>query len=501
MPQVHESAHRGIRIYWTELEGPLTGTLLFGVGMRDEQPHLAGITHLTEHMIFRALGPVIPDHDGTTSANILEFYVTGEPEEVVSVLNRISAIITNPKFTEDDLLREKLVIEAENPKGITPFRGLLTMRYGFNGIGKADAGDPTLPSITLDEISTWMHQHLTASNARMVFTGPPPEGLDVSLPEGPPQDHSIETEQISRPTLVENDEGITGLSLLIPAHHAPLLRDVIEQELRTALRTERALLYEIDTKTTAITAEHTQLDVLLDPSLEHPAEALGIALDTLRRAAQHGFRQASMDSAVASCRNAMRYPHAWASHADELAAASLHGHRALSPDECRTLADDLDALTAAAMIEAAWPTLIVTCEDEDDAMAKVAEDHGLALDAFTFWGSPAPEMPKKKAAWRGRGDLGLRDRAALIGDELWVRAFGTIGRLNLSEVVVVGEHSDGTLSMLGPDGRLSLLDPSDWWGGWILREVVLERVPASVRRDFSWHSVDGRPTAPPASAS
>jgi hypothetical protein len=495
MPLVNETSHRGIPVFWTEVDGPMTGTLMFGVGMRDEPPHLAGITHLTEHLMFRSLGAVVPVHDGITTHSHVEFHATGTTEEVVAFLNGLGAVVRAPAFSEADLLREKLVIESENPAGLTPFRGLLTMRYGYTGIGKADAGDPTLPSITIGEILPWMKTWFTSSNARLVFTGPPPADLDLSLPDGAAPAHPRDSPLWTRPMLIENDEGTTALSFLSPAPHAPFIRDAVEEELRAVLRTDRALLYDIDTKTTPITADVDQIDVELDSSLDHPAQALGLAIRTLQHAIENGFRRTSIDSAVSTCRTAMAYPSAWASHADDRAVASLLDRRALSPTDYLELAERIDTATLSALLAQAWDTLIATCEDDEDEMTTIAQEHSLDKESFTYWGAPHNAWPTRGASWRGRGDLSFRDRAILVDDVLWVKAFDTTGRVTLSEAVVVGEHSDGSLTLLDAEGRFSLLDPADWWRGRSLRDAVLEIVPAHVRRDFSWHGGD-RPSVP-----
>ena len=84
----------------------------------------------------------------------------------------------------------------------------------------------------------------------------------------------------------------------------------------------------------------------------------------------------------------------------------------------------------------------------------------------------------------------MRDRAAFHGDVLLVRLFGEWGQVRLADVAVVGEHSDGMLSLIDIRGRLFMFDPSVWWRGGSLREAILERVPTHVRRDFSWHGED-----------
>ena len=72
----------GVRVYQADLPGVCCGTLVFGVGMRDEPVTLSGITHLMEHLLFRLLEPISIEHSAVVSDNSLTVYASGSPEEV-----------------------------------------------------------------------------------------------------------------------------------------------------------------------------------------------------------------------------------------------------------------------------------------------------------------------------------------------------------------------------------------------------------------------------------
>ena len=74
MQTVNTSSHNGITSFWLDREGLCTGTLIFGVGMRDEPPTLAGITHLVEHVLLRLVQPATVVHGGTVTTDSLQFY-------------------------------------------------------------------------------------------------------------------------------------------------------------------------------------------------------------------------------------------------------------------------------------------------------------------------------------------------------------------------------------------------------------------------------------------
>jgi len=47
---IHRAEQEGLRIYWTESDGPFRAMLVFRVGFADEPLPLRGISHLVEHL-------------------------------------------------------------------------------------------------------------------------------------------------------------------------------------------------------------------------------------------------------------------------------------------------------------------------------------------------------------------------------------------------------------------------------------------------------------------
>ncbi|MFE4541277.1 hypothetical protein [Arthrobacter sp. NPDC056727] len=116
MQTVHTSSHNGITSLWLDRDGLCTGTLIFGVGMRDEPSALAGITHLVEHVLLRLVQPAAVVHGGTVTTDSLQFYAVGKPEDVAGFLNAIAvAVSTFEAVTDEVIALEKSVLEAEDP--------------------------------------------------------------------------------------------------------------------------------------------------------------------------------------------------------------------------------------------------------------------------------------------------------------------------------------------------------------------------------------------------
>ncbi|WP_139023262.1 insulinase family protein [Arthrobacter globiformis] len=114
---VRKSSHKGIPSYSVDRGGIFTGSLLFGVGFRNEPVTLAGITHLVEHAVLRMVQPVTLWHGGAVQMDSVEFYACGDADAVAGYLNAIAAAVSGfTAVSEEDLALEKSIMEAENPK-------------------------------------------------------------------------------------------------------------------------------------------------------------------------------------------------------------------------------------------------------------------------------------------------------------------------------------------------------------------------------------------------
>jgi hypothetical protein len=114
---VTQSSHNAIPAYSVDRSGIFTGSLMFGVGFRDEPVTLAGITHLVEHAVLRLVQPVTLWHGGSVQMDSVEFYACGEPDAVAGYLNAIAAAVSG--FTavrEEDLALEKAIMEHQGPQ-------------------------------------------------------------------------------------------------------------------------------------------------------------------------------------------------------------------------------------------------------------------------------------------------------------------------------------------------------------------------------------------------
>lgn len=114
MNTVITAPHNGISSYSLNRAGICTGTLVFGVGFRDEPAAMAGITHLVEHVLLRMVHPMPLYHGARVDVDSVEFHAIGESDVVGGFFNALAdAIVSFASVSEQALVLEKSVVEAE----------------------------------------------------------------------------------------------------------------------------------------------------------------------------------------------------------------------------------------------------------------------------------------------------------------------------------------------------------------------------------------------------
>lgn len=489
---IYESEHQGIPVSRVDVPGAFTGTLSFGVGHRHEPPHLAGITHLAEHLVFRAMGEIVPRHDGTTTENHVEFYADGQPGEVADFLNRVARVIRAADFTAADLDLERRVIEAERPGGTQPERGLLTARYGLESVGKADAGNPTLWSIELEEVREWVRRWFVVENAQLSFTGPVPAELRVELDPGRPAEIGPTSPVVQTPVLFGSHKSGVALSLVVEPGMAYLTSEVLVEELTATLRVRHGLIYSVSTVMTYVDAQRCVIEFVLDP-IDEITQTARLALQTVREAGRAGPSAHAVAAARAVCRSSYSFPSAWAHHQDERVVLGRLGIVAPDPDAAVALVDGVESEALRGAIARAWDTLVVMVDKYEADVTALADEFGLPV------ANEEIGVVDKDARRRGWGRLWLgafgsvwRDWCRLDGSILWWAEDGSTRRVDLDDVVVAGRFSDGALGLIDRRGCSEVLYPAMWIGGSRLVAAIIKRLPQQVVRDFSWHGE--RPT-------
>ncbi|MFC7848647.1 hypothetical protein ACFUTU_09245 [Arthrobacter sp. NPDC057388] len=491
MQMVHTTFHKGITSFWLDRDGLCTGTLIFGVGMRDEPPMLAGITHLVEHVLLRLVQPVTVLHGGTVTTDSLQLYAVGKPDDVAGFLNAIAdAVSTFQELPDEVIALEKSVLEAEDPhKFSNVSSGLLTYRYGTSGVGAAQFGAPATTGLTKAELIEWACRWLTAGNAALTFTGPVPSALGIRLPAGGPVSHHQDPPLITTPTLIKSRKQGVALSLLVSSQDADLLCEALRYELLTRLRHAAGIIYSVENFTTAIDNDQSQLDLILDPVRQKTIPALKEGINTLRGLVDAGFSE----NAVQSARHALTAELGWdeyvpQDHLDQLAIDALLGRSSRDRQELLDRATAIGSAELTKILRTSIGTLIVAFDDSVKLSKADAGSLGLAMDRYEIW-QRTKEPKNRQSPVEGQPENTWRHKSSpttlvLTPTHLMSQNSGKTKTISLADVAVVGDRSCGCISLMDQRGRSSDLNMDEWKAGKKLRKQLLDAFPPEIIRPF-----------------
>lgn len=488
---VTTSSHNGIPSYSVDRGGICTGSLVFGVGFRNEPATLAGISHLVEHAVLRMVQPVTFWHGGTVQMDSVEFYASGDANAVAGYLNAIAAAVSGfTAVSEEDLALEKSVIEAENPQGFNAVSsGLLTYRFGANGLGAGHFGSPTITGLSRVEVIEWAGRWFTAENAAVTFTGPVPDSLDIRLPQGAPVPRHQPGAVITTPTLIRSQKSGVALSLMVPSRNSMFLGEALRYELLARLRHARGLIYSVVILTTAIYDDCCQLDLILDPLAANTAAALQASVAAVRDVAADGFT----DEAVQAAHSALNALFTWDDTvaSDYLIQVAVNGLLGRATPTRQALIDAAASITGPELtvtLTASLESLIVALDKDTKVRKADAAAMELTLDPYDIWqrhngtGDLKPqESHDGHQRWRSKTS---KAALALTETHLLKLESGKTRSIKLTDVVLVGDRSCGCICLMDRRGRSTEVHTDDWKDSKKLRRKLLRVFPTDIVREF-----------------
>ncbi len=266
MDGVEQALVDGVPVLWVHAPPPFAAGLVFAVGRRDETFARGGLTHLVEHLAMSALGRTSLECNASVDLDTTEFTATGSPARVVTFLRRICEVLADLPL--DRLSVEADVLRTEDGRVAHPVLGaLLAERYGAGGVGLAGFREPAVRSLGAELVRQWLDLHFHRRNAVLWLSGPPPEGLSLSLPDG---SHRVRPPQPVRPlvtpVLVEHPfDGAVALGGELPDKPpvrtaCRILRDRVEDDLRH----RRGLSYTVGTEHVAVEPDRRFVVVTAD---------------------------------------------------------------------------------------------------------------------------------------------------------------------------------------------------------------------------------------------
>lgn len=162
-------------------------------GSVNENPSQSGVSHMIEHMLFKATskyGPGQIDREiegvgaelnGGTSKDWVHFYTTAASGYVPNVLDLIADAITNPQFRAEDIEKERQVVldEIARSESDTSWRATALFNraafeshpYALPSVGTKDI----VKSLNRNDLVSYYKKHYTPENTYVVIVG------DVSI--------------------------------------------------------------------------------------------------------------------------------------------------------------------------------------------------------------------------------------------------------------------------------------------------------------------------------
>ncbi|MFJ9826213.1 hypothetical protein ACIRSU_17840 [Streptomyces sp. NPDC101160] len=176
----------GIPLYWDDVPGPFTAHLLLGTGVEHEPLPRRGVTAIAEQLALASAAAGADEVGSAVEGDHTRFWVTGEPEGVAEVVNRLCRALAEPpvaglaaavRRVEARQLREERWERFQERE--------LGFRYGLRGPGRAGWGAMAVAHIGAETVRAWAAERFTRAGAVLLLTGPPPKALDPELPDGP----------------------------------------------------------------------------------------------------------------------------------------------------------------------------------------------------------------------------------------------------------------------------------------------------------------------------
>jgi hypothetical protein len=488
---VSRSKLNGVRVYQADLPGVCCGTLVFGVGRRDEPVTLSGITHLMEHLLLRLMEPISIEHSAVVSDNSLTVYASGSADEVGQFLSDFTKVVARlGDVTEQDLKFEKRIIRIEQANNFDePSAGLLTYRYGLHGVGLSNFGAPSANGLTRQEVMDWAAAWLRAGNSSVAFSQILPATLDLQLPRGPVARTKQRAALLATPAIVASAKAGVAVSLLVPREDVDLLQIALQHELFMILRHRRGLIYDVGTFTTPVDGELSELVFVLDPEGKHIDTTVRVVAETFKQIATAGFSVAAVDSARIQGGAEAQRTFAGLEYLDRLAADGLHGWPTRSPEQRFKDAMGVTSGSLTRVLIGSASSAIIAYSQKASLSKKTLHRVALTVRRLTPWQpvekkfSPA-DVRTAASKWQSRDGK----HTLIVTDEaLFNAGAARTRRILFADVVLVGDRPCGCLTLVDCRGRSIEFQADAWKHLKSFRRRLIEIVDPALVRTFPKH--------------
>ncbi|MGT2527853.1 hypothetical protein ACU4GG_12345 [Streptomyces nojiriensis] len=182
----------GVTVLWTPAPtpGPLTAQLSFGTGVRDETAPTLGVTRVIEGLVMSEAGNRPHAHGSSLRDDVIEFTAKGTPEDVTGFLLTICRTLSDLPLHHTEHVTGALAAFTA-PSAVQHPAAALPARYGPHAAGLITYEHPgSYATLTPETVRAHAAARFARGNAVLALDGPPPPGLALPLPDGPPPERT-----------------------------------------------------------------------------------------------------------------------------------------------------------------------------------------------------------------------------------------------------------------------------------------------------------------------
>ena len=468
--QIERTEIDGVPVFWTPVDGPRMASLMFRVGRADEPAHQCGITHLVEHLALAPLTQQPYNHNGFVSAIRTAFHASGTDDQLVEFMHTVVASLRS--LPAERTLMERRILLQEAAGRAPGASGLLRwFRHGFRGQGLIGAEEIGLYWLGPEPIQAWAAEWLTAENAAVWWSGPPPSGLRLELPHG---ERKAVAETPVIPGLeapARTDLGGTGTSTGFLGSRSTgtrILLDILTVRLRQELRFERGLIYDVGADYEPVGADVATISVGMDCRREDAPEVAGRVLGTLEELRDSGPTVDEIAREAGQFAESAQHPPGHLGFLDSTAHDELLGR---TREDAQTIVEQY-LNTTPDQVRAAAATALETA-----ILFAPPGPYDERIHAYPAWSADRITGRTIRPTGWLVGPRARKDRL-VIGREgvSWISPEGGANTVRFDECVAL-RHWDGPIRELwGADGFRVVVNAAAWRGG----AAVVEEIDRAV---------------------
>ncbi|MCF6377027.1 hypothetical protein L2K70_05390 [Nocardioides KLBMP 9356] len=476
MTLVHETDVEGVRTFWVDSGRPtLAATLMFRAGMADERLTTSGWLHLLEHLALHGLPRGTLAVNGSVGVLSTTFSMHGPPDQVVAALAQVTRRLADPDL--DELERERRVLTAESATRGGPVQRAMGMRYGAQGPGLVSYDDVALGRADAASLIELSRSAFASGNGTLALDGPPPEGLELALPEGPTwPERGAQVMEQPRTAYVE-PAGLVLSGTVERTPYSALVPVVVEDALRRRLRDQDGAAYAPYSLYEPVDADRAVVLAGSDVSPATHETLLRTVLELADTLAADGPEPQSLADITAAMRQGFTDPYNVGFLSHRAAAQALRGRPLEQLDELLAELDAVSPETLVPGLATFHDTLMVGAPSgthEHPALSMVEQPQVTALRKgvrSVNWPADASRMH-------------LVDRVLVVGNDR------SAVQYPVDDLAGYLTWEDGARGLVLADGWSFSIVPAAWSGG----TDYVARLDQLVPREL--HLPQPRTTAP-----